>query len=319
VVPSATAAAAFSVLCAPERPVAHPGESVVVRAWVTDASGKALAPLVFNWNVSTGTLSGGDVAMWRFEPIAVGDGSLIEARAKVVVQHHALGREECELNLYLVDARVPSPDRSSTLTGRAFLLANNVEPPGYGLYSYLLFATPPKDDIERKRYLKALESYLLVLQPMEELERHRRRSTLNITLVPVKTIPELPTDLNDPKRVAQAAELVLAAYDYARAGVLFADLGQLAIRSGPYLISRLPATTGSESVRLILNMSHVSPVLVWDWMRAFCALSAHENSWNKTAVTKLALNTRNVIAVAADETPGILAALQTWVQVVNTR
>ena len=171
----------------------------------------------------------------------------------------------------------------------------------------------------RPRYLKALESYLLVLQPMEELERHRRRSALNITLIPVKSIPELPTDLNDLKRAAQAAEHVLAAYDYARAKVLFEDLGQRAIRSGPYLISRLPATAGSESIRLILNMSHVSPMLVWDWMRAFCALSAQERSWNTTAVTKLGLNTRNVIAVAANDTPEVLAALQTWVQVVHTR
>jgi hypothetical protein len=32
----------LAVVCLPERPVAHPGESVVVRAWVVDASGKAL-------------------------------------------------------------------------------------------------------------------------------------------------------------------------------------------------------------------------------------------------------------------------------------
>ena len=32
----------LAVVCLPERPVAHPGESVVVRAWVVDASGQAL-------------------------------------------------------------------------------------------------------------------------------------------------------------------------------------------------------------------------------------------------------------------------------------
>lgn len=57
-------------------------------------------------------------------------------------------------------------DRSARLSGRALLLPTSSEPKGYGLYSYLLFDTPPRDDLERERYLKALESYLLVLKPI---------------------------------------------------------------------------------------------------------------------------------------------------------
>src|SRR5262245_46759640 len=70
-----------------------------------------------------------------------------------------------------------------------------------------------------ERYLKAIESYLLVLQPIEEMERHRRRSELNIMLLPVKHNIALPDNLAEPKQVAQAAQHVLAAYDYARAQV----------------------------------------------------------------------------------------------------
>ena len=69
------------------------------------------------------------------------------------------------------------------------------------MYSYLLFEAPPKDEAERHRYLKALEAYLVVLQPMAELERHKRRSQLNVTLIPVREV-ELPADLGDPNRAS---------------------------------------------------------------------------------------------------------------------
>jgi hypothetical protein len=55
----------LAVVCLPERPVAHPGESVVVRAWVVDATGRALAPpLRWTWNTSIGTVEGTDAAIW---------------------------------------------------------------------------------------------------------------------------------------------------------------------------------------------------------------------------------------------------------------
>lgn len=183
------------------------------------------------------------------------------------------------------------------------------------MYSYLLFETPPKDEAERGRYLKALEAYLLILPPMEELERHKRRSQLNVTLIPAKRAVEPPADVGEPKRAAQTAEYVLAAYDYARAKVLLNGLGKDVTRSGPYFISRMPGATGAT--RLFLDMSHVAPSLVWDWTRIFCWLAAQERSWSEVALQKLALNTRNAIAIAAKDTPQVVGALQQWIQVVK--
>ena len=187
------------------------------------------------------------------------------------------------------------------------------------MYSYLLFESPPKDQAERARYLKALEAYLVVLQPMAELERHKRRSQLNITLIPVKRAVELPADLGEPNRAAQIADEVLAAYDYARAKVLLDDLGKEVNRSGPYLISRMPGALDPTTLSLFLDMSHVAPKLIWDWTRAFCWLAAQERSWSDVALQKLALNIRNAIAVAAKNTPDVVDALQQWIRVVRAK
>ena len=68
---------------------------------------------------------------------------------------------------------------------------------------------------------------------------------------------------------------------------------------------------------LFLDMSRVTPKLVWDWVRAFCSLAAQERSWSEIELKRLALNIRNIIAVAAKTTPEVLGALQQWIQVVK--
>ncbi len=311
----------LAVVCLPERPVAHPGESVVVRAWVVDVSGKALTqPPRWTWSASIGTVEGTDAAIWALGKPVLGSTGALRATAKVVVQDQALGQGECELQLLVSKPLVlekPGTDRSARLSGRALLLPTSSEPKGYGLYSYLLFDTPPKDDLERERYLKSLESYLLILQPITELERYRRRSELNITLIPVKRNVELPDDLSSPKQASQAAEQVLTAYDYARASALLADLGKQMVQSGPFLVSLRPTVSNPGTLFLFFDMSRVTPKLVWDCVRAFCSLAAQERSWSEIEFKRLALNIRNILAVAAKTTPEVLGALQQWIQVVK--
>ncbi|MBK5124341.1 hypothetical protein IQ288_31375 [Burkholderia sp. R-69980] len=278
------------------------------------------------WSASTGNIAGGDVATWQFEPAAAGSPDVIEASATVTARDDALGRVACELWVYVAKpTELPKSksarsagQRSATLSARAFLLPDMAPEPGYGLYSYLLFDTPPNGDEERQRYLKAIEAYLLVLQPLEEMERHRRRSELNLTLLPVKRNVQLPNDLSDPKQATQAAQRVLAAYDYARAQVLLADLGWT-VSSGPYLVSKIAAGSDDKVAPLSFDMSHVMPQLVWDWVRAFCALTAQEHSWTDVTLTKLALNTRNIIAVGARATPDVVSGLEKWIRVAKPR
>ena len=313
--------ASLQIVCVPDRPLVHTGESVTLRAWTTDTAGHPVMQAVqFAWSASTGTIAGGEVATWSVGRGAKGSGGVMKATAQVTARHEALGQAACELLVYVAQPVLGrAPDRSGRLSARAFLLANNAEPNGYGLYSYVLFATPPQDDRQHERYLKAIESYLLVLQPIEEMERHRRRSELNIMLLPVKRNIALPDNLSEPKQAAQAAQSVLAVYDYARAQVLLADLGGNVVRSGPYLVSKISVDASDKGAPLFFDMSHVVPKLVWHWVQAFCALAAQEHSWTAVTLRKLALNTRNVIAVGARETPEVVKDLKRWIQVVQPR
>ncbi|MBK5124338.1 hypothetical protein IQ288_31360 [Burkholderia sp. R-69980] len=70
-------------------------------------------------------------------------------------------------------------------------------------------------------------------------------------------------------------------------------------------------------VPLSFDMSHVMPQLVWDWVRAFCALTAQEHSWTDITLTKLALDTRNIIAVGARATPEVVSGLEQWIRVAK--
>jgi hypothetical protein len=70
------------------------------------------------------------------------------------------------------------------------------------------------------------------------MEWYRRRSDLNITLLPVRDCIALPNILSDPKSAADAAQQVLAVYDYARAKTLVVDLKIQTGLTGPYLVAR---------------------------------------------------------------------------------
>jgi len=97
---------------------------------------------------------------------------------------------------------------------------------------------------------------------------------------------------------------VLAAYDYARASALLADLGKQMVQSGPFLVSTRPTVSDPGALFLFFDLSRVTPKLVWDWVREFCSLAAQERSWSEIELKRLALNVRNILAVAAKGYPG---------------
>jgi len=193
------------------------------------------------------------------------------------------------------------------LSGRGLLPARQAEPAGYGLYSYLLFDSSPRDDAERRRYLKAIEAQLRLLPAVTELERYQRRSRLNLVLLPVREEVELPIDPDGD--VAQAAQRALRVYDYARAKVLLERFGRDDLPGGPYIVSHLPGAEDAASARLFLDLSRVEPDLVSDWTRTFCWLAAQERPWSEAALQRLALTVRNAIAVAARQLPALGEAL----------
>lgn len=314
--PSVPPVSPLTVTCAADHPVAHPGESVTLIVWVSDGSGQPVVQADrYTWTVSSGTVSGDKKATWALGPDVSPSQQAIEARATVVVRVATAAEAQCEVALYVAEAPKVSTVPRSRLEARAFLLPMpKKEPKGYGLYSYLLFQTAPRDDVERNRYLKALEAYLLVFRPTEEAELYRLRSELNLTLVPVRYNVTLPVDLSNPATARKAAETVLAAYDHARAQDLLDSMGRAGVKGGPYLFSRMP-TDAKDKTRVFFDMSRVEPQLVFDWVQAFSWLTAEERSWSQAALDKLARNTRNVVAVTARSSPEVLGALMEWIKV----
>src|SRR5262249_26426783 len=259
------------------------------------------------------------MATWSIGQATETSGSGTRATATVVVKNELARRGTCTLLVYVArpaQSITEGPIISRGLDkGRAFLLPGNDAPDGYGLYSYLLFDTPPKNEQERERFLKAIESYFLILQPLQEMERYRRRSEINIVLLPLKQSVDLPPNLSDPEVAAAAAPRVLAMYDYGRAQHLLSAFGKAAIPTGPFLISTTNTHPAQNQPRLFFDMSHVVPKLVWDWVKTFCLLAAQERTWTDVTLKKLALNIRNVLAVASSETPAVVSPLKDLITV----
>src|SRR5262245_10355225 len=77
--------ASLQIVCAPERPLVHTGESVTLRAWATDTAGNpAMQSVQFVWSASTGTIVGGEVATWSVGRAAEGSSGVIQATAQVI-------------------------------------------------------------------------------------------------------------------------------------------------------------------------------------------------------------------------------------------
>jgi len=211
------------------------------------------------------------------------------------------------------------PNRPPLLSGRTFLVGNEKEPKGYGLYSYILFAAPPRNKIERERFLKGLESYLRVIQPIEEFQSYRKPHELNITIIPIKKRVGFDRNLADTNEARNFATELLDNYNYARAQALLADFKLDASSRGPFLVSKIGSSTDSDAVQLSQNISHVEPRLMTDWIRHVLMLATQETSWTDKTLPEFALNIHNIIAVAARNTPRVLKNLNEWIRVFKFR
>jgi hypothetical protein len=274
------------------------------------------------WKSSVGTIKGSRVATWSFPKDKKNLSSEVPATAEVFVRHKNLDPLECQLRVYFVD--VPLSQRGPNryrVSGRTFLFPGKSEPERYGLYSYLLFGTPPSNNVERERYLKGIESYLLVVQPIEELEVYRDRSLLNLTLIPLKVSIDVDQNLTEAEHARELAIKLLKIYDFGRAQSILSDLGLATISSGPLLAAKRSSTAGSRPIAtpLVLDMSDVDPDLVQDWIKTFCLLATQEPSWAQENLRRLALQVRNVIALAGKDTPKVIAELDKWIRLIGSR
>ena len=286
-----------TMTCVPNRPTAHPGETITVQVWI---DGSPDIKDVQWAKPSVGTIKGTTPAEWSFPD----DDTSVSgefATAQAFVKHQTLGKVECQLRVYLVPAPIITrgAKQPSILSGRTFLVDAEKEPEGYGLYTYILFGAPPRDDTERERYLKVLESYLLVVRPIEQIEQYRKKDEVNITLLPLLKEPVvLVKNLSEAKEARELAIQLLDIYNYARAQAILADFGASTNSSGPYLASRRISAQSPGAARLFQDMSQVYPNLVRHWTETFLILATQESSWTDQTLQKLRLNMLNVIANA---------------------
>lgn len=317
------------VACSPERAVLALGESVVVRAWVTLSPDQVAR---YAWDVRVGRVVGsGPEVRWDLGAVQPGryaaavrvhgrSGSVSEECLLRVV----VGRDAAERGTLSPGPASPSPSPAplpggtppvsapfppavrSRETGGAFLLSDQSETPGYGLYSYLLFGSPPGAGT-RERHLMALEAYLGLIPDLAALERYVPPRELNVAYVPL---------VAPPARAAAAG--LLAQYDYARARSILRLLPG-GNRDGPYIVSALRPLGGADAAAappnpyLFQDLSTAPPHLVASWVKEFLNQAAQERFWEERSTERFALKLRVTVGVLGAALPEVKKALDTWI------
>ena len=310
----------MEVLCLTERPAIVQGESTGLRAWAVTSDGIPIPqPTQLKWQVSEGLVQGeGSDVQWNLSGVTIKSGELHKkVMATVSADVASVGSASCAVAVFIgkkeIDTSVNgvSDTRGGLRSARRYLLPNEKEETGYGLYSYLLFPAPPRTEEEKARYLKTLESCLLVMQDVEDhIQRHRRPSELNATHIPVTEVPKYS------KVSAEWAANALNVYDYTTAQKLLDKLDKTYQR-GPYLISVLkkPLSLRTMPVQehLLQDFTGKVPELASSVVDLFTYRAAQQRTWSEAALRVFSLNVRNLIAVAGKVTPQVANALITLV------
>ena len=189
----------------------------------------------------------------------------------------------------------PAPPVAIEHSGRSLLVDRDEEEQGFGLYSYLLFGSPPPRESEsppseesrsevcppaeesRARYVAALQAYVDVVQPIEDVLRYREPATVNITYLPVKSMV--------PEAVQESPAALLDNYNYVRAELILDALAaEDDLRDGPYILSYdQPLTDQSELTEryLFQDLSSVPPRLIRVWVKEFVNQVEQPEYWDR--------------------------------------
>jgi len=193
--------------------------------------------------------------------------------------------------------------------GHAYLEGKQSEEPGYGLYSYLLFESPPTEN-NRNLYLQSIIAVIKRLQDVKALEDAGfDRTELNVTYVPVKT--PLPKGRPSP-------EWVLEHYNYPRSQFFLSRLPGT-YRRGPYLVSVLRPISrahGETGSHLVQNLSAIPPNrtdFIHKWIREFMERAGLPEKWNEATGAGLADELRLAVAQAAEGLPKVQEAIKSWI------
>ena len=286
----------FSVACAPDSVIVAPGSQVRIRVWpASDAK-----PFKVTWQKHEEHLPNGSGAItW----IVGSEEDMQEVHLTLVDAKGFIGN--CKVRVLV---RIPGPDRGET--GRAYLLKATPEETGYGWYSYLLFgAVPPAND--RTRYLSAVQAFLDLAPPMNELRAYTKdenKNRLNIAYLPI---------LSGPASISKdrMAEWILNNYDYARARA-YLDALPGARRTGMWVVSTPAALYNVTSLRhpyLPQNLTYVQDTLVRTWIEN-CFKLAWQERWDTEGGDNFALKLRTMLANVAADLPSVRTEITSWIE-----
>jgi len=206
--------------------------------------------------------------------------------------------------------------------GHHLLAASESEEPGYGLYSYLLFASAATD-VNRDHYLQAIAAIITKPEVKNLVQAGFQPRELNITSIPVRTAPHSGERNLSRQSVADMSQWVLDHYDYARARYLLKRIPGTH-SAGPYLVSTFSPLTGEPVAArsfLLQDFSlvpHSRPELTYAWVGEFLERASQPRHWDEWTMKMFVQKLRLAIAVLGKNIPPVLDAMETlikWTQV----
>ncbi|MBZ5536316.1 MAG: carboxypeptidase-like regulatory domain-containing protein [Acidobacteriia bacterium] len=203
----------------------------------------------------------------------------------------------------------PTGGDQPRVTARSFLVGKDVEKDGYGLYSYLLFGTPPSEII-RNRYQEAIRAYLGEIQDVKSVQEYIPPQRLNVTYLPLT---------REPTGANPTPEWVLDSYNYARSEALLLKVPGGLHPGGPYLISTLTPLSKVDILvddYLYLDLSAVPPGVILPWIKEFMAQASQQRFWEKRDYAQWVLKLRTAIEDMAVALPAVNKAGKDWKDLV---
>ena len=307
---SMVAAADNDILCLPSAPSGVTGSSVTVSVWY----GPPTAGLQYQWSPSLGAILRQDdhTFIWDLKNAPVG-----QANADLDIKGNGATKASCSVALQITGDK-PAETRGrggykaiAAGGGEETIAASGFEfivrgPKGftepadrYGLYSYILFGSKPKDE-ERERYLAIFNALLRLIKPLRALEGPLSADQLNATRIPVLSNPAQ----GKPEATPEAAWMV-DNYDYNGATGLLAGSGVPHQADGIYIVSVKAPLTGQAPVKpyLVLDFSKVPGTIASTWVNVFLNQAAQVRFWDTDNLQYFVANLRKYSELTSPGVP----------------